>query len=203
MKYILLALLLIGCSETKPRGPDVAYTPVEYTNPDPDTAVILAIGQSNMQNAMLNHLVDMLDYENIEYVNVAEADSRIQEWSPEGDLFQRIEDVADKDFTHILVHQGESDAGNKNYVNEFLVMLNGIRDLGINAPVYLAQTSWLNNKTDSVVIAQQGELIQRFEDIKQGPYTDVLGSEYRFDGTHFNEKGLKAHAQLWSERIDK
>ena len=209
MKQVIIpvAILVGGCSD---KGSDAiapiisSYQSVEYTNPHPKTAVMLCIGQSNMTSGMLEYLKTMMlnaGFDEVQYVNVAVGGSKIARWMPSGDLFELIEEVSDTNYTHILVHQGESDYDNDNYSNMFLAMLQGIRDLGINAPLYLAQTSWLNNEIDFGTIRQQGELIDHYDDIHQGAMTDQLGEEYRLDGSHFNEAGLVAHADLWLRRL--
>lgn len=103
----------------------------------------------------------------------------------------------------ILFHQGESDnshAGVKTYYNNFLEMLETLKEFGIEVPIYLSRASYCTNKfpinTDLTKI--QNQLISDFELVRQGPNTDtIIKEEYRIDDCHFSLKGFEIFSDLW------
>lgn len=188
---------------------------------------------SGFDGTFLPYLGDLLiqntQYEEVVFINVAVGGTYINDWDPntkpfytkvinqEYDipqgLFYRIvqaKNVLDKlslNITHVMYHQGESDTVNltttQDYYNTFVNILAGLQNLGITAPVYLARASYVLNQTSTNVIQAQNDLINNFEQIKQGPNTDVLTSEYRYDDIHFNAQGLIQHALLWNNELIK
>lgn len=181
-----------------------SYELVQAQNPIGGTG--LAGSGSSFMPILADMLLESGKYESIEYANVAVAGTLIAEWLPGGELFERFEKLVEargSDFTHILFHQGESDdhTSTQNYKSRFLTVLQGLRDLGITAPIYVAKTSRLNGKFNADIIIAQTQLSDEYTDIYPGPYTDVMGVEYRYDNNHFNEKGLIEHARLWNALI--
>ena len=154
-------------------------------------------------------LIEYGKYSTMTYANVAVNGTCIINWIPSSPNFQKIRNLVNQGFTFtdIIFHQGECDStfynntSKDNYKMAFLEMKKGIRDLGIDAPIYLARASYVNGIIGSNLIAAQNELISENEDILEGPDTDVLGSEYRYDNVHFNEIGLIEHAKLWNQKI--
>jgi len=131
-----------------------------------------------------------------------------------GNYFVRILNAIDElkilglDVTHILWHQGEQDTSfgttTKNYKEMFLNMLDGIRKKGgVKSPIYIARASSCQGRSSRKVIAAQNELIEQYDDILQGPNTDLINdSKYRIDGgCHFSKTGLALHANKWYESI--
>jgi len=149
--------------------------------------------------------------ESVTYANVAVGGTCIIQWTPDyvQSYFNKIREVArqDLDFTHIIFHQGECDTADwkntsiSDYKARFLKMLQGIRDLGIDVPIYVARTSYVFGVVDPRIIQAHNELIEEYSDVLQGPYTDVMGAEYRHDDAHFNERGLIRHAEMWYEAL--
>ena len=178
----------------------------------PNSLNVLASGTgSNFLPLLGDMLIENGIYGNVTYANLAVNGSCMIEWTPAQTTFnfQKIERVSRQgfEFTHILFHQGECDTeqffntSKEDYKRYFLQMLQGIRDLGINAPIYVARTSYVFGITDDRIIQAQNELIQQYPDILEGPYTDIMGSEYRHDDVHFNRDGLINHALMWSQLI--
>lgn len=49
--------------------------------------------------------------------------------------------------------------------------------------------------------AAQSDAVNPLEGIYQGPDTDIIGMQYRWDKCHFDEIGLSLAAALWLEVI--
>jgi hypothetical protein len=134
-------------------------------------------------------------------------------------LFDRVreaKDISNKldiPYTHILWHQGEDDnvqeTSKADYKKYFMEIKDGIRKLNIEAPIYMARASFTSARSipeprfDKNIIAAQNELIKENSDILEGPNTDIIGVEDRYDGSHFNKEGLIKHANLWIESLTK
>lgn len=112
--------------------------------------------------------------------------------------------------THILWHQGESNnsafantglnafENAQLYETQFLQLVAQIRSQGVEAPIFVSTTtrcSFLN--VDFELQQVQQNLKSDSLKIFNGPNTDILGLEYRYDGCHFNDKGLEKHAEAW------
>lgn len=143
--------------------------------------------------------------------------SAIEQWTPGGDLHYLLEETitalqqSQLNVTHVLWHQGESNniALNPNltpqenaqfYKDQFLILSNYLRANNINSPIFLAQTSrCASMESDYDLLQAQQDLAIDSLNIFNGPNTDIIGNEYRYDDCHFNSKGLEKHAQLWSD----
>jgi len=184
---------------------DNTYDFVLASSPVGATALASGTGAN-----ILPYLGDLLiqdgKYSDITYANVAVNGSCIVQWIPSSPNFQRIVSLVNQgfEFTHVLFHQGSCDTRSilkEDYKKYFLEMKNGLRNLGIIAPIYLGRASYIYGVVDSQVTDAQNELINENDDILMGANTDVLGAEYRYDDSHFNEQGLIKHAQLWNDLI--
>jgi hypothetical protein len=147
-------------------------------------------------------------YDRVIFVPASIGATEIALWAPDGllhkDLLRNVRETqqAGYTFTHLLWHQGESDAvlgtSKEEYEWRFMGMLGAIRDLGVDAPAFVALATrcgeYLPN--DSIRAAQR-ELVNPALNIFQGPDTDQLDERYRYDGCHFSDAGLEAHAELW------
>ena len=146
-------------------------------------------------------------------VPIAVGGSSIERWAPDGDLHPRIRrvktmlDDAGVGVTHVLWHQGESDAratSGQEYAERFGQLLASLREVGLDAPVYAAVATWCGGvrpKAEEIRAAQES-LPRRFEGVFPGPDTDQLDRfSLRHEICHFSEEGLKAHAALWAESV--
>lgn len=147
-------------------------------------------------------------YDRVIFVPASIGGTEIAKWAPGGllheDLLRNIRTAqrAGLRFTHLLWHQGESDAvlgtDAESYRRSFLAMLAAIRKLGVDAPVFVALASRCGEYPPNEAIrAAQAALVNPALGIYAGPDTDQLGLEYRYDGCHFSAEGLAQHAQLW------
>lgn len=142
----------------------------------------------------------------------------LQQWKPGGInnhyITETIRHLQSKGLTitHILWHQGEANnAGSLSYPfaqqnalqyqHDFRELIAQIRSIGVNAPVFPAIATQCKQPSDTLLQNAQRGLASDSLRIFNGPDTDALGDEYRFDGCHFNEEGLYKHAQLWADTI--
>ncbi len=156
-----------------------------------------------------NDLLTAGMYDRVVFVPVAVGGTEIADWTPEVKKhFERVEkavrdvQAAGLQFTHLLWHQGESDAYKHidpaSYRLRFMNMLKRIRELGVTAPIYVAVATRCGPYPENADIRWvQRDLVNHDLGIWQGPDTDTLGAEFRFDGCHFSTQGLAAHAQMW------
>ncbi len=158
-----------------------------------------------------DELIERKLYDEVVFVPMAVGDSEIARWRPGGDLhrglIQRIREARSTmglTFTHILWDQGVRDALRKTskaaYQEAFRTMLDSIRKEGVTAPIYVSvATRCGKEKPNRTIQGAQTELVSSMTGIYEGPNTDTLGLEYRFDGCHFTEEGLRRAALLWLE----
>jgi hypothetical protein len=131
-------------------------------------------------------------------------------------LMKRVETLGPHGFRAILWHQGESDAGQaragypadrqitgKQYHDLLKHLIESTqKQAGWKIPWFVAQATYHSeaDPADEEFRAAQKSLAD--EAIAQlGPDTDALRKEYRA-GVHFNPKGLKAHGQLWAQKVE-
>ena len=159
-----------------------------------------------------DQLIERDIYDKVVLIPFAWGGSEIASWRPGGglhpELIKRIRNAISNglSFTHLLWHQGENDAGQKTskeaYQQAFRAMLDAIRAEGVMAPVYVSVASRCRaSRPNPAVQNAQMELIDQSLGIYQGPNTDVLGLEFRFDGCHFTNEGLDEASKLWVDAI--
>lgn len=148
-------------------------------------------------------------------VPVAVGGSSIEQWIPGGNLNYLIQEtiahlhVANLKVSHVLWHQGESNntmlnpsispsQNALNYRTNFFLLTQQLRSLGIESPIFPAVATRCGGLLPDIHLQQaQQDLAVDSLDIFNGPNTDILGLEYRYDACHFNANGLDVHALLW------
>ncbi len=152
-------------------------------------------------------------YDRVVFVPASIGATEIALWAPGGllhkDLLRNVREARDAGytFTHLLWHQGESDAvlgtHKEDYKQRFLAMLAAIRALGVDAPAFVALATRCGEYPPNAEIrAAQTELVNPGLGIFQGPDTDQLDAAWRYDGCHFSNAGLDAHAEMWLKAIE-
>ena len=159
-------------------------------------------------------LVSQGIFQNILFVPIAVGGTSVTDWAPGGPIHQRLIytlqrlSAASLMPTHILWHQGESDAaGNTtvaDYKMKFMEIVKTIRNTKINAPIYLAVATHCGTTPELFhrgVRQAQKELVDLPNGIFPGPDTDTIGTEDRVDDCHMSSSGLQKHSELWFNAI--
>jgi hypothetical protein len=147
-------------------------------------------------------------YDKVIYVPFSRGGTEIVRWGPKGDLYRGLLEViaeaqkAKLTFTHLLWHHGEADnrlkTGTDIYKQQFLGMVQGIRDAGVKAPLFVATASICGEfKLNPALRKAQTDVIAPTQNIFAGPDTDTLDLDMRHDWCHFSNAGLDKHADLW------
>ncbi len=151
-------------------------------------------------------------YDRVVFVPASISATEIAQWAPGGllhkDLLRNVREArqARLTFTHLLWHQGESDAvlgtPAEAYRQSFVEMLAAIRALGVDAPAFVAiATRCGQYPPNETIRSAQLSLADPALGIFIGPDTDQLDERYRYDGCHFSDIGLDAHAEMWLQVI--
>lgn len=133
-------------------------------------------------------------------------------WQPGGELFNwmmtRVRQLGPGGFRAVLWHQGESDVGMTvdEYAQKLTNVIRGSTDeAGWQFPWFVAQVSYHNPDKPShdTTRSAQKRLWEQGVAL-EGPDTDTLGGDNRDGGgkgIHFSPKGLKAHGEMWAEKV--
>ena len=141
------------------------------------------------------------------------------QWESSGKIFDnftaRMKQLGLNGFRAVLWHQGESDANQadpertlpgalyRQYLEELIS--DSRKEIGWNAPWFVATVSYHSSSDTSspdIRAAQKAVCDDGFA--FSGPDTDTLTGKMREKngaGIHLSAAGLKAHAQLWVEKV--
>ncbi len=170
------------------------------------------LGASSDKGSVWTRLGDLIVedglYDSVIFVTIGIKSTSVSRWQPDGDLFQRIVDASNRldgqglKLTHLFWHQGEADGAlgtsKGEYKASFIEMVEGIRGLGIGAPLYLAIASRCGGPVVEEIQRAQRELVEERADVLLGANTDTLSDmDDRYDFCHFSDTGLRKHAVLW------
>jgi hypothetical protein len=169
-------------------------------------------------------LIDAGIYQRVLLVPISVSGTLVEEWAPSGHYWNRFTKAIaaldqiglGPDF--VLWHQGEGNAGllkedlnasqtvrdalRLAYTRNFLSIVDGLRSLGVQAPVFVAVATQCGSpKVSSDIRAAQLALPDLVWKIYQGPDTDVMDFSYRGEENrcHFSHEGNQAHAEKWYE----
>lgn len=132
----------------------------------------------------------------------------ISTWRP-GDpafvwLLTRLCELGRGGFRAILWHQGESNTANTSeyYYTQLAATIAASHAVaGWYFPWFVAQTSYHNPKEPLFATTRDAQKRLWDEGLAlPGPDTDTLVGDTRA-GIHFNPKGLKAHGDMWAEKV--
>jgi hypothetical protein len=106
----------------------------------------------------------------------------------------------------LLWLQGESDnalgTSYADYQARFRNMLNGIRGLGVAAPVFVAVATRCGQyPPGNTLRGAQQNLVNHDAGIWAGPDLDVIDGSGRIEDCHFNGAGQQTAAHLWRDKI--
>jgi len=144
----------------------------------------------------------------IGFLNLGVGGSFIHQWSPkrQGVLYETrfkkfVPLIKDYGFKAVLWHQGESEA--LYYIkSSSRSCYDGMKDIITSFKKDFGNKPWViaivGNMGDGDIRIAQKKIIKDGLALK-GPDTDILDVTFRenYDSSHFNEKGLVAHARLW------
>ena len=165
---------------------------------------------------LADKLIAQGHYDNVMIVPFGIGGSAISQWQADGRFHDILRLALDRTATsniaptHVLWHQGESDAGagtsERDYFNMFDALVGHIRSGGVTAPVYPAVATHcalaIGGESEpapgaEAVRTAQARLVE-LPGVFAGPDTDqIQGPLYRHDNCHFNAKGMQAHADAW------
>ena len=74
-------------------------------------------------------------------------------------------------------------------------IVDSIRDLGVNAPIYVAISTYSYSNSDSLLQQAQRDLVNPSLGIYPGPNGDDIHD--RWDGVHYSKKGSDKLSNLW------
>lgn len=140
----------------------------------------------------------------------------VNQWQPGGtdpfSLFNwmtaRMDQLGPQGFRGVLWHQGESDIAmaTEEYVNKLSTTIQASKQAaGWEFPWFVAQVSYHHpgapkHETTRAAHKKLWDTGVALE----GPDTDTLGGDNRDAsgrGIHFSPKGLKAHGEMWAEKV--
>jgi hypothetical protein len=167
--------------------------------------------RGNFASRMADMLIERGLFDTVVLAPIGVGGSRIEEWTTGGGRHRRLQ-VAIKratdhtlTFTHMLWHQGESNAGVDAdahlYIGCFLNIHEALRSYGVDAPIYVAQATICNSPPNETIRSAQRAVVDQGLGILAGPDTDTIGLNHRYDGCHMSESGLTRHAELWVEAL--
>jgi Carbohydrate esterase, sialic acid-specific acetylesterase len=156
-------------------------------------------------------LIESGSYKQVVLVDIAVSGTRIRMWAGgEGPTRHAVETASalkrlGRRFTHVLWHQGESDWETPRdiYVRLFETMVRYLRSNGIDAPVFVAQTTLCLGRHAPDVMQAQIELPTRMENVFGGANADSIDRlrDRQDDLCHFKDSGLAQLAHLWHEAL--
>jgi len=222
-KHDTIVLLVMGQSNAANAGSELFSSPCintfnfyqgkYYPLKDP---LLGANGNGGSVWSRLGYMLIENNFANVVIVApVAVGGTTIEQWISGGDLNYLIGETighlnaANLTVTHVLWHQGESNnsilypnstpAQNAmTYASNFRLLVDHLRNLGIQSPIFPAVATRCADLTPDVYLQQaQQNLAVDSLGVFNGPNTDILGLEYRYDECHFNGEGLDVHAILW------
>ena len=167
--------------------------------------------RANLLTRLGDLLIERGRFERVLLVPIAYGGTSVAEWKPGGRMYPRLAIASVRlrrlgvEPTHALWHLGETDAARgldaDAWRRDFAEMVAGLRALGVNAPLFVAQSTICCSPRNEVVRAAQRSVIDPAQAIFPGPDTDALGSEHRWDDCHFSTSGLRRAAELWLEAL--
>lgn len=143
---------------------------------------------------------------------IAMGGTTVEQWADQGMfnrripvLIRRLHD-AGLSADYILWHQGEGnpgmgDRGGRQYRKNLLEVVQTFRRYGLQVPFFVALATLCGGPHANAENIRSGQksVVDPSAGIYQGPDTDVIGVEHRWDKCHFDELGLSLAAALWLE----
>lgn len=136
----------------------------------------------------------------------------VNQWAPDSGLFNwmmtRIGQLGEHGFRAVLWHQGEADVGmpSDEYYGKLKQVIEASQTkAGWKFPWGVAQVSYHNPSSPKFDTSRTAHAKLWADGIAfEGPDTDTLTGDNRDiggTGIHFSPKGLKAHGEMWAEKV--
>jgi hypothetical protein len=161
-------------------------------------------------------LIDSGFARSVLFVPIAFGATYVEDWTPGGQGYRRLLFAlhrlkrADIKVAMLCWHQGEANANHTSmtadeYRDCFRAMLRGLREAGVEAPVYVALATLCEDgphpfQNSAQIRLGQKRLVSR-DSVRPGPDTDQIGIKHRRDGCHFAASGQELAAQAWFKAI--
>lgn len=170
------------------------------------------LGTSCNRSNLLTRLGDLLVrrgvYDSVLLVPLAHGGSFATDWVEGGEMFPRLaltlrallqQNISP---THVLWHQGEAESNHmQNCANAWKLAFRSVvahlRRNGVAAPVYVAKSTICCGPRNEAIRAAQFQVVDVKAGVFEGPDTDTIGIDARWDGCHFSREGLERGAELW------
>lgn len=160
-------------------------------------------------------LLEKPGVESVVFACVAQGSSSVESWVRQGSNFWRIESALQSFSSNnvkisvVVWHQGETESWSRHsdgyfYQEKLKEVILSLRSLGIDAPIFVCQTSRDGEGTTNEAIRlAQASVWNKADNVFAGADTDSLGERYRSDGVHFNSRGLERFAELLEEAFQR
>jgi hypothetical protein len=158
-----------------------------------------------------DELIDNGAYKQVVLVDIAVSGTPIRAWAgADGPTRHGVEAAAalrafGRRFTHVLWHQGESDWQTPRdiYIRLFHTMAEYLRDNGVDAPIFVAQTTLCKGRRAPEIQQAQIQLPATMDNVFAGANADEVDRlrDRQEDLCHFKETGLAQLARLWRDAI--
>ena len=136
----------------------------------------------------------------------------VNQWNPKEHLFQwfmtRVGQLGPGGFRAVLWHQGESDVymDSEEYYRKLKNIIQASKSTaGWEFPWFVAQVSYHNPQQTRFESTRSAQARLWMDGVAlEGPDTDTLTGDHRDlkgQGIHFSPKGLKAHGEMWAEKL--
>ncbi|HEY7229029.1 MAG TPA: sialate O-acetylesterase [Pseudolabrys sp.] len=168
----------------------------------------------NFATRLGDKLVDAGLFDRVILAPIAMGGTTVEQWADEGMFNRRIPVLVRRLYDAglsadlILWQQGEGNPGigdvqGRQYRKNLLEVIGSFRKCGADAPLFVSLTTLCGGphaNADNIRAGQKGA-VNPAVGIFQGPDTDTIGVEHRWDACHFDEVGLDLAASLWLEVI--
>lgn len=154
-----------------------------------------------------DQLIQSGAYSKVIFYNVAEGGTALSFWSKDapgnGLIVNAVKTLRGMGLepTHILMHQGETDAVNQTdpatYQSELLYIRNQMGVMNVQAPFFISHATVCQATPYQPIRDAQSAFIEGNLNTFAGPDTDQITLSERFDGCHFGEEGQQIAANLW------
>ena len=164
-----------------------------------------------------DRLIDAGFARSVLFVPIAFGATYVEDWAPGGQCYHRLMFALHRlkragiALDMLCWHQGEANANHTpmtadEYHDCFRTMLRGVREAGVEAPVYVALATLCEHaphpfQNSAQIRLGQKKLVSIRDRVLPGPDTDRIGIEHRHDGCHFAASGQELAAQAWFRAI--